>query len=449
MRRLKKQFGYIEKNQNKTLITKTQSDIITILFILTKEVDFMNPTYTCNLEREIWNLAEELDESNNYGLVVDFLNGKDGFQSFGARLAVFISQKLSLLSTDSKTIITALSEQCEKNSVPISEIGSPNTLCNWFKKDKRRKKGPDFRHPMFALAFALNLSVDETKDLFHKIYLDRAFNYRDEKEIIYYFCLKNGKSWTDAARLISNVGDLPKDYSDHTQYTQTISSSVDSFQAEQDLLDYICQNGHNINGRIFEKYSLTAKTKLEFYLSKAKKCAKEEIQYSNERDYYRGKWKKNLSNNTLYDIILKKSVLAKNEENKTTGTKTIFNNASLPQEIKNRFPEAGTFSKKDKTSEEYRKAIILLFSYWFWYQFQYNKKNYSYEDKKIYYEDYEQAINNVLTECNFSELYFGNPFDWMFMCCTYTSTQEDLLSYYQRPLDLFRDLIEQVLNEDS
>ena len=140
----------------------------------------MNPTYTCNLEREIWNLAEELDESNNYGLVVDFLNGKDGFQSFGARLAVFISQKLSLLSTDSKTIITALSEQCEKNSVPISEIGSPNTLCNWFKKDKRRKKGPDFRHPMFALAFALNLSVDETKDLFHKIYLDRAFNYRDE-----------------------------------------------------------------------------------------------------------------------------------------------------------------------------------------------------------------------------------------------------------------------------
>ena len=172
----------------------------------------MNLTYTSQLEEEIWNMAEELDESDDCESVIDFLNSRDSFQSFGERLAAFISQKLSLLSTDSKTIITALSEQCEKNSVPISEIGSSNTLRNWFEKDKRPKKGIASRRSMFALAFALNLSVDETKDLFHKIYLDRAFNYRDEKEIIYYFCLKNGKSWTDAARLISNADELSKDY---------------------------------------------------------------------------------------------------------------------------------------------------------------------------------------------------------------------------------------------
>ena len=34
----------------------------------------MDETYTKRLEREIWNMAEELDESNNYGLVLDFLN---------------------------------------------------------------------------------------------------------------------------------------------------------------------------------------------------------------------------------------------------------------------------------------------------------------------------------------------------------------------------------------
>lgn len=65
------------------------------------------------------------------------------------------------------------------------------------------------------------------------------------KKKSFIFLSKNNKSWTDAARLIANVDGLSKDYSDHTQYTQAISSSVDSFQAEQDLLDYICQNGHN------------------------------------------------------------------------------------------------------------------------------------------------------------------------------------------------------------
>ena len=321
--------------------------------------------YTSNLENEIWNMAEELDENDDCESVIDFLNSKDSFQPFGARLAAFISQKLSLPSTDRKTIIAALSEQCKKKGVPLSEIASDGTLRNWLEKDKRPKKGIASRHSMFALAFALNLSVDETKDLFHKIYLDRAFNYRDEKEVIYYFCLKNNKSWTDAARLIANADGLSKDYSDHTQYTQAILSSVDSFQAEQDLLEYICQNGHN-----FEKNSLTAKTKLEYYLSEAKKCAKDEIENSHKRDYYQGKWTSNLSNNTLYDIILDRIVPTKNEENKTAGTNTIFNNANLPQEIKNRFPEAGTFSKKDMTSEEYRKAIILIFSYWYWYQLQ-------------------------------------------------------------------------------
>ena len=398
----------------------------------------MEYTYTYNLEREIWNLAEELDDTHNYGMVVDFLNGKESFQPFGARLAAFISKKLSLPSNDSKTIINALSGQCEKKGVSISEIGSPNTLRNWFEKDKRPKKGIASRRSMFALAFALNLSVDETKDLFHKIYLDRAFNYRDEKEVIYYFCLKNNKSWTDVARLIANADGLSKDYSDHTQYTQALSSSVDNFQAEQDLLEYICQNGHN-----FEKNSLTAKTKLAYYLSETKKCAKDEIENSHKRDYYQGKCTSSLSNNTLYDIILDRIVPTKNEENKTTGTNTIFNAANLPQEIKNRFPEAGTFSKKDMTSEEYRKAIILLFSYWFWYQIQCTKKDYS-------YEDYTQSINNALQECNFAELYYGNPFDWMFMYCTYTSTQKDFEKkiYYHRPLLLFRDLLSQALNED-
>ena len=56
----------------------------------------MEYTYTSNLENEIRNMAEELDESDDFESVIDFLNSKDSFQPFGARLVTFISEKISL-----------------------------------------------------------------------------------------------------------------------------------------------------------------------------------------------------------------------------------------------------------------------------------------------------------------------------------------------------------------
>ena len=50
------------------------------------------------------------------------------------------------------------------------------------------------------------------------------------------FCLKNNKTWADAARLIAESDDSAKNYSDKTQLTNAIADSVDSFQTEQDLL---------------------------------------------------------------------------------------------------------------------------------------------------------------------------------------------------------------------
>ena len=172
-------------------------------------------------------MAEELDKNEDFSKVIEFLNSKEGFQPFGKRLAVFIAKKLDLDSTDRKTLVQALNEACGKTGVDLSEIASDGTLRNWFDKDMRPKKGDDSRLSMFALAFALQLSVDETKELFHKIFLDRAFNYRNEKEVIYYFCLKNNKTWADAKRMIAEVENMTIDISDHTQLTNVIVKNVD------------------------------------------------------------------------------------------------------------------------------------------------------------------------------------------------------------------------------
>ena len=216
----------------------------------------MDETYTKRLEIEIWNMAKELDENEDFSKVIDFLNSEEGFQPFGKRLAAFIAKTLKLNSTDFKTIKDALEKQRETTGVDISEIASDGTLRNWFDKGTSRKKGDDTRQHMFALAFALRLSVDDTKKLFHKIFLDRAFNYRSEKEVIYYFCLKNNKTWADAKRMIAEVESMTIDTSDHTQLTNVIVQNVDVMSDEKVLLAYIRENGHN-----FEKNSVTAKEK--------------------------------------------------------------------------------------------------------------------------------------------------------------------------------------------
>ena len=48
---------------------------------------------------------------------------------------------------------------------------------------------------MFAIAFALELNVEEVKYLFHNVYFDRAFDYRNYKEAVYYYCIINGYNY--------------------------------------------------------------------------------------------------------------------------------------------------------------------------------------------------------------------------------------------------------------
>ena len=393
----------------------------------------MSNTYTERLEIEIWNMAEELDENEDFSKVIEFLNSKEGFQPFGKRLAVFIAKKLDLDSTDRKTLVQALNEACGKTGVDLSEIASDGTLRNWFDKDMRPKKGDDSRLSMFALAFALRLSVDDTKKLFHKIYLDRAFNYRNEKEVIYYFCLKNNKTWADAKRMIAEVENMTIDTSDHTQFTNVIVQNVDVMSDEKMLLAYIRENGHN-----FEKNNVNAKKVFKRFFTLVKSIVDEEEKFEKQKH---GEKRKNKTKTNLEDKKLNNKIynhITGLNPSGEKGTITFFKNTNLPKEIRNRFPEAVTFSKDNMTSEELRKVIILLFSFDFWYKIQSRKEDYEFD----YYID---DLNNILSDCNYPKLYFGNPFDWLFMYCTYTSVQEDLITYYHRPRDLFCDLIEKIM----
>ena len=374
--------------------------------------------YTEQMENALFQQWDAFDDYNeDYTELIDVLNSEDSFRSFGDGLLFFLQKRKPELTADSA--VKYIDELCSQNSVSVSDIASANTLKSWFKGGPRPKKGEDSRRSMFALAFALELTPAEAAELFHKAYLDRAFDYRNANEIIYYFCLNNKKSWADATRLIDMVNSLYSERTDYTVYTSQIKSDIDSFADENELLLYLKSHAHNL-----EKSNVSAKKNLTELIEEAKKIVKEEAEQPEYAETFRGSDKDSL--NFMYEVITSLSVSG------DKGTKTLFKNARLPKEIKNRFPEAATLSKKEPTYEELRKLIVLLFSYTYWYKVQWTGI-----DADI--DDYIAQINVYLIDSGFSPMYYGNPFDWMFLYCALS----------ERPLDVFRGLLSEVLEDEE
>ncbi|MGN0805389.1 MAG: hypothetical protein ACI4MS_08410 [Candidatus Coproplasma sp.] len=374
----------------------------------------MNYTERLNeLAFKQWDALDENRESD----VVDFLNRAGTFRTFGEGLTTLIQKKYH--SVSSQDVIDFIITSSKMNAVNLKEIASKGTLNNWFNEGLRPKKGEDSREKIFALAFALQFSVEETAELFHKVYLDRAFDFRSENEIVYYYCLSSGKSWGDAKRIISSIEHIESS-NDMTEYTSEIKAEIDKLNDENDLLSYIITHRHNL-----EKSNVTAKSKLAKLLVEAKIYASKEAELPEHEGQFDGCWKKEdtVSVNFMYGIITETMPSTKK------GTTTIFKDARLPKEIANRFPEVASFSEKEPTYESIRKMIILLFSYVFWYHVQWEKKDCD-------LDDYTAQLDSLLNECGFSTMYYGNPYDWLFLFCT--------LSEY--PLDAFRGILYESLN---
>ena len=190
-----------------------------------------NLNYTQQMENALFQQWDAFDDYNeDYTELIDVLNNEDSFRSFGDGLLVFLQRRNPQLTAESA--IKYIDELCKKTGVSVGDIASANTLKSWFKGGPRPKKGEDSRRSIFALAFALQLTQNETAELFHKVYLDRAFDYRNANEIIYYFCLNNKKTWADANRLIASVKESDISVNDNTVYTLQIKTDIENYYKE-------------------------------------------------------------------------------------------------------------------------------------------------------------------------------------------------------------------------
>lgn len=383
--------------------------------------------YTMNMNDAAYDMAQMDELGDDYSALLDYLNSPN-FRSFGDGLKEVIRSKMPADSL--MTPQDFLQSCCKDKEITVA---SASTLYNWFQKGMRPDRAEQRREAMFALAFALELTVEETIELFHKVYLDRAFNKRSYKELIYYHCIKRGSTYSHAQKLISMVS-FNEDIVDATVRTEVISEQTATFADDMDLLAYIHNRPHN-----FSLSNVAAIAEYEKQWEKARLTVDRELGFakrnSTQTERVRGNWdSKRLAdlaekdiNSAAFDfeIITGQSITG------AKGTKPLsFKNKYLPKEIAVNFPAAPSLGK-NPSYEQIRKMIVLLFSYEFWFNVQE-------ADETDYFFDYTYALDQKLEDIGYPPLYPGNPFDWMFLTC----------SNMERPLDAFRTILYEVLSED-
>ncbi len=377
--------------------------------------------YTEHLEIELEEMNyQEIEEED----ILKYLEDPHSFMNFGDGLRRMIRRKMP--GESEKDEAAFLEEKAKAQGISLNR----NTVKNWF-EGKGPKKGDKDRERMFAVCFAMGFNLEETIELFTKVYSDKTFNLRNYREFIYFCAINNGWDQRHANDLIERAA-LSGEKDDKTLYTRLIHDIAKDILTDEDVLNYISKNGHNfdlrnesakkiLEGLLYDVQGRKGELKLleagridDTCSYIARECAIDNAMWESFKikdSEINSKTKKSIySVSTMVDIIYGLDMARVREDLNEEGMRLI-KNARLPDAIKGRLPLSQTFSKKEPTAEEYRKMIILLFSYKFWCE-----KDFF--DADIGFEDYRDELNGILYRAYLHELYIGNPSDWFFMYCT-------------------------------
>lgn len=374
----------------------------------------MENNYTQICENKSWSLNG--DEEDIGKKVLQFLQECSETATFGARLKRFIAKECGV-SEDSVP-------QYLKGRLQAEEIDmNSNTLRNWFSK-AGPKKGDHSRDLMLQVAFALRLNVEQTNLLFQKVYLDRGLYPRRFEEYAAEFCLREGLGWTVWQSLLKQYPSAEEE-NEQTVYTRVLQQDLDGIKTPEEAAEYWKKHFHNFTIR-----NKSAREVLQNLVRKVKGNKDRtgeidrELEGRNDKSDIWFEILKGRPHDTYEAMVQVITELTPETQSNGKKSRSILKGTCLPHEIQTNFPEASVFSKKEPSYEELRKMIILLGSYYLWRQ--------AARARKILELDvYIQEMNDRLNEAGLPPLYYGNPFDWLFL---YSAKEEDPLAYFREVL---------------
>ncbi len=369
--------------------------------------------------------------------VKEFLDSDD-FRPFSERLLVFINRQTGLTMTAVeayKNLYNAFKE----NGISISR----NTVKSWLNTNNELdgggapQYGDDDRDRVYKIAFALGLDVQETTELFNKVFLDNAFNLRNPREFVYLYCINSGKSYMIAQQLIEAADVSGSEFHDQTVITSRIGEYAISSNDDQDIVEFIIQHPDN-----FSRGRRTAKNELDWLrselqgdegtpgLAQKEYDEFEKWQYEDPHSPYGGNNKHSL------DFVLK--MLNGGGAGIKEAVLPTIKNVFLRKEITTNFPDSESFANPKPSSYILRKELILLYFYWYWVKVRLYQQGGS-------FHGFIAETNSMLADCGFQPLYAGNPYDCLFMFCAacYSGNAEN------NPLVVYRELLCCAIEEEE
>lgn len=329
---------------------------------------------------------------------------------------------------------------------------SKATVIGWLSGTHYPKYTSVNRTHMFQVCFALHLDAETAEQFFSHVYFSRFFNCHNEREAVFYYCIKNRLSYSDALAILERIDSIScsenSDISapEAAEFTLHIKNSIDRITDTEALIKYITDhkywfNSWNISSNkvILElmqdlvheaddsKYvdDLTAycARRTSAYPSD-KNCGllmrliRKEYISSDEHflEYYKGE--KVSSSYFMLKIML-------GIEDPITG-ETV-----LPRIVTCNFPTKKTFSDFFKnptanTSYDSIRKILILLQFWhFWCRTELIDNNDI--PQNDLYPAFCDETNDVLYHCGYPTLFVGNPYDFIYMYAARTEVPTDSL----------------------
>lgn len=411
--------------------------------------------YTELLRTEAETLMPEDDDYEERLLEV-----AESFRGFDEALTEFIKKHgYSGDSADVSAKTKFISERFKE-----ANIKQPRNIERWFVpvKDLARKTA-------FQLCFAFSLNIDETNDFFRRVRFERSFDCHTVNETVYYFCIKNDLTYSDAQEIIEQIHDPGsiKTIPDHdVLYTTTILEYINSIDDKRELIRYINNNisDFRYNNATAIKYIQD----LWSVISGVDGIAAKEAALIDKNNRYKDKSKR-FDTDTRDGDVVKKEVREQTQTIKPEDYVIADSNAStwillsqilglqnyqkdmykdnrsltsvlsgsklMPLRAAYCFPSRQSIDKVIRGDlvgdyEIIRKILIMLVFYSYWAKFEIKNNNLYCAAEKTDFERCIYNINNYLSSAGYPEMYEGNPYDWIYMRASYDKYPLDTFRYY-------------------
>lgn len=368
------------------------------------------------------------DAFSNFNFDYRDIPGKEYIKSLNT-VATFLeytqkyAKKIGYDGNDLDSLAKYIFDKGIKNNAPLSSL---TTVKNWLKKAPPASN-PAGRENVYRFCFALEMDAKETKEFFLKAYLERPFNYKNIHEAVYFFCMNNGLKYTDAERIIEKIEAIPFiENKDAEVLTEKIGSDISKKKTEDDVVKYLSENRSS-----FTSQNQTSREKIQDLLDKCIRLVNENSDILNE-----GNIPVNNMETLLHVITDYKA--RKIQDGKKVNEKSI-SRSNLPKIIKKNFPSWQLYQrikKQEASFDVIRKTLILLnFYHYFADALINNAENLEHG----LFDEFVDETDILLNDCGYIQLYWRNPYDWIFGYCAWAPN----------PLDEFKNIIDEFYLNDS